>query len=245
MHGFADKPHRMPETIVGLFWTAVGAYAATGIAFAVPFVLSWSARLDPGARAGSWGFRLAILPGAVALWPLLGWKTLRAFRETVSPPDPEEPVPPATQRLIHGVSMLCLTLVVPVIGSLAILYRPDERLSTERQVGPRPLADSLNLRNPVPEGLPVHASLRTDGSQDQIELKVSRSIDEPVVALFWSPQTHPDRPAPDAIFLGSLWGPTKLLFDLPRENHQSPGTLFFVALTDEQRVVAKLSLDPL
>jgi hypothetical protein len=91
--------------------------------------------------------------------------------------------------------------------------------------------------------LPVHASLRTDGSHHQIELKVSRY--EPVVALFWSPQTHRDRLAPEAIFLGSLWGPTQLLFDLPRENHQSPGTLFFVALTDEQRVVAKLSLDPL
>jgi hypothetical protein len=234
----------MPETIVGLFWTAVGAYAATGIAFAVPFVLFWSARLDPEARAGSWGFRLAILPGAAALWPLLGWKTLRAFRETVSPPDPEEPVSPATQRLIHGVSMLGLALVVPVIGSLAILYRPSEHPS-ERHSEPPPLADSVNLRNPVPGGLPVHASLRTDGTRDQLELEVSRSIDEPVVALFWSPQAQPNRLASDAIFLGSLWGPAKLLFDLPGENHQSPGTLFFVALTDEQRVVAKLSLDPL
>lgn len=72
--------------------------------------------------------------------------------------------------------MLCLTLVVPIIGSLAILYRPDERLSIERQVGPGPLADYLNLRNPVPEGLPVHASLRTDGSHDLAFLHGSFTI---------------------------------------------------------------------
>ena len=149
------------------------------------------------------------------------------------------------QRLMHGVSMLCIALVVPVISTLAILYRPSEHLSPDRPLEPSPLADSRHLRTAVPEGLPVHASVRTDGTRDQIELTVSRPIDEPVVALFWSPQAQGDRVSPNAIFLGSLWGPTTLLFDLPRENHRSPGTLFFVALTDEQRVVAKLSLDPL
>lgn len=59
MHGFADKPLRMPETIVGLFWTAVGA------------ILVGATR--SGSAGGQLGFRLAILPGAVTLWPLLDW----------------------------------------------------------------------------------------------------------------------------------------------------------------------------
>ena len=46
-------------------------YLLAGLLFAVPFVLRGVNRIDPVAREGSWGFRLIILPGVVALWPLL------------------------------------------------------------------------------------------------------------------------------------------------------------------------------
>lgn len=46
-------------------------YLALGILFGVPFVLRGVNRIDPVAREGSRGFRLIILPGVVALWPLL------------------------------------------------------------------------------------------------------------------------------------------------------------------------------
>jgi hypothetical protein len=49
----------------------LGIYLVCGLAFAVPFVLVGAKRIDPHALHGSWGFRLLILPGAVALWPLL------------------------------------------------------------------------------------------------------------------------------------------------------------------------------
>lgn len=54
-------------------WTvrALALYVALGTAFAVPFVLRGVARVDATAAQGTWGFRLAILPGAVAFWPLL------------------------------------------------------------------------------------------------------------------------------------------------------------------------------
>ena len=50
---------------------ALGLYLLAGLLFAVPFVLRGVNRIDPVAREGSWGFRLIILPGAVALWPWL------------------------------------------------------------------------------------------------------------------------------------------------------------------------------
>lgn len=50
---------------------ALGAYAERGVAFAVPFVVRGIERLDPGAHGSSWGFRLLVLPGVVAFWPLL------------------------------------------------------------------------------------------------------------------------------------------------------------------------------
>ncbi len=50
---------------------ALGAYAALGLAFAVPFLARGIGRLDPGAHGSGWGFRLIVLPGVVAFWPLL------------------------------------------------------------------------------------------------------------------------------------------------------------------------------
>lgn len=50
---------------------ALGAYAALGLLFAVAFVARGIERVDPGAHASGWGFRLIVLPGVVAFWPLL------------------------------------------------------------------------------------------------------------------------------------------------------------------------------
>lgn len=50
---------------------AAGAYVAAGALFAAAFVTWGVGRVDPVARAGSPGFRLIILPGVIALWPLL------------------------------------------------------------------------------------------------------------------------------------------------------------------------------
>ncbi len=56
----------------------LGAYLALGVVFAIWFALAGAARLDPVARAGTLGFRVLMLPGACALWPLLLRRTLRA-----------------------------------------------------------------------------------------------------------------------------------------------------------------------
>lgn len=51
-------------------WMA-GTYLTLGLLFAVPFVLRGVQRIDPAARAGTWGFRILIVPGVTLLWPLL------------------------------------------------------------------------------------------------------------------------------------------------------------------------------
>lgn len=70
--------------MAGWLLAAVGVYAAVGLVFAVAFVLRGAARVDPQAVGGSWGFRLAILPGVVAFWPVL------ARRWAGGGPPPEE-----------------------------------------------------------------------------------------------------------------------------------------------------------
>jgi hypothetical protein len=48
-----------------------GVYLASGLVFAIPFVLRGVTRIDPHAEPGTWGFRLLIVPGTVFLWPIL------------------------------------------------------------------------------------------------------------------------------------------------------------------------------
>lgn len=53
---------------------ALEIYAAAGLVFAVFFLWRGVARLDSAAAGSPLGFRLIILPGVVALWPLLAWR---------------------------------------------------------------------------------------------------------------------------------------------------------------------------
>jgi hypothetical protein len=52
-------------------------YCGLGIIFAAAFALRGASALDPVAREAGTGFRLMILPGAAALWPLLLLKRVR------------------------------------------------------------------------------------------------------------------------------------------------------------------------
>jgi hypothetical protein len=54
-----------------VFLILIAVYLVCGLFFAIPFVLVGVNRIDSHAVHGSWGFRLLILPGMVALWPLL------------------------------------------------------------------------------------------------------------------------------------------------------------------------------
>lgn len=59
---------------------ATGLYLAIGLCFALVFVGVLVGRIDPATRGTGWGFRLLILPGAAALWPLLLRHVLAATR---------------------------------------------------------------------------------------------------------------------------------------------------------------------
>ena len=48
----------------------LGMYTLLGLLFALPFVFRGVHKVDPVAKDGTLGFRLLILPGVIALWPL-------------------------------------------------------------------------------------------------------------------------------------------------------------------------------
>jgi len=59
------------ELIANWLFRLVFAYASVGLVFALAFVFRGVNKIDPVASESSLGFRLAILPGSAALWPLL------------------------------------------------------------------------------------------------------------------------------------------------------------------------------
>jgi len=61
------------ELLVG----ALTAYALIGAVFAAVFVTAGIDRVDPVAKHAPLGFRLIVLPGVAALWPLLLMRWLR------------------------------------------------------------------------------------------------------------------------------------------------------------------------
>jgi hypothetical protein len=56
---------------VALVLDGLAIYGALGLLFALAFLTFGIGRIDPAARGTGLGFRLVILPGVVALWPLL------------------------------------------------------------------------------------------------------------------------------------------------------------------------------
>ncbi|HEX9800487.1 MAG TPA: hypothetical protein VGC00_10015 [Thermoanaerobaculia bacterium] len=71
------------ETLATWLVLAAGVYAAAGLVFALAFVARGVERVDPAARGATLGFRLIVLPGVVALWPLLA---RRWWRGATAPP---------------------------------------------------------------------------------------------------------------------------------------------------------------
>lgn len=72
-----------------------GLYAAAGVIFALAFVVRGVSRVDPAAAAGSAGFRAVIVPGVIALWPLL---LRRWWAGQTAPPEERNPHRAAARR---------------------------------------------------------------------------------------------------------------------------------------------------
>ena len=78
----------MPERIATILVDALYLYAAVGLVFGLVFVLTGVSRVDAQAKGTSVLFRLLILPGCAAFWPLLLQRWLRGQTE---PPEERNP----------------------------------------------------------------------------------------------------------------------------------------------------------
>ncbi len=60
------------------FVRLLAAYGAVGLVFAAAFIARGIQRVDPVAAGAPIGFRLIILPGVTALWPLMAVRWAKA-----------------------------------------------------------------------------------------------------------------------------------------------------------------------
>jgi len=64
--------------IASLIISVVAIYFSVGLVFAIAFAVRGVERVDSAARGSSIAFRVTILPGTVALWPVLLMKWRKA-----------------------------------------------------------------------------------------------------------------------------------------------------------------------
>ena len=67
--------------ITAIMLILTGVYLGCGLVFAVPFMVFGVNRIDSHAAHGSWGFRLLIVPGTMAFWPLLLGRWMKGRQE--------------------------------------------------------------------------------------------------------------------------------------------------------------------
>jgi hypothetical protein len=104
---------------VMLVTQALGYYLAVGLLFGLVFVTVMIGRVDPAAAGSSWRFRLLVLPGVAALWPLLAMRwTARGELRTAR-----------RLRAVHVVLWLVLGPLALFLLWEAIEHRPPAPLS--------------------------------------------------------------------------------------------------------------------
>lgn len=58
-------------SVITIILLGLAAYSTIGVGFGAAFVVWGVGRVDPAARDAGPGFRLLIMPGVAALWPMM------------------------------------------------------------------------------------------------------------------------------------------------------------------------------
>jgi hypothetical protein len=90
---------------------ALAAYAAAGIMFAAAFVVWGIRRVDPVAQHSPMGFRLIVMPGVVALWPLMLTRWMGGGR-VIHDAQAKPPAPPIHLRIWVVLALALCTLLI-------------------------------------------------------------------------------------------------------------------------------------
>ena len=113
----------MIEQTFSVLVNGAAIYAGCGVIVAVLFLARWCKSFDPSATDGSWGFRVLIVPGIIALWPVILGKVLTVRRGGSARGPAETPVRQETLRRNHGLAFIALAIIGPLLFAVAFVWR--------------------------------------------------------------------------------------------------------------------------
>lgn len=132
----------MIEQVFAVLVNVAAVYAGCGVIVAVLFLALWCRSFDPAAKGGTWGFRVLIVPGMIALWPVILTKVLTVRRGGSAQGPAEIPVRQETLRRNHGLAFVALAIIGPLLFAVALIWRAP-RLEDAPTVD---VATTLNAR---------------------------------------------------------------------------------------------------
>lgn len=223
----------MIETLLVL----TAAYLAAGLLFALVFQVAGLRRVDPATEGAGLVVRLLITPGLAALWP---WMLVR-WRRAAAGGDPsgaaERPVSPRGLRTGHRRLVWTVLLVIPVLALVTLVHRPSppERTAApqlfEALAGGRSAGVVIERSDVIESsdrpfgGLPLRLEVRAEETGARsVLLRVTEDLELPALGLYFAAEVPagevpaggaPGQVPAGAAFLGAVYGPAELGFELP------------------------------
>lgn len=215
-------------------------YLVLGVVFSLAFSLRGIEVIDPAARRSSIAWRLLMIPGAVALWPLLWQRWRHATAGTPDTREPGQPSPPAGAGLQrwHALALGSLAVIAPLTFVTALTVR-SLPASTPTLPAALRAPGTAQLPDPVRpifesalvwKGLPIQTRVVVANGRQFLELNPHVPIRAPSLLLYRSnqPGSGPDLPG-DAQLLGHFGGSAIQHYEL---DSPTPASLWLFSVAD-------------
>jgi len=112
------------ESAVLVIESLLGVYLLLGVLLLYPLQRHALPRIDASADGASWGFRLVVSPGLVALWPLILLKWGAARRGDNPHGSPDRPLSSRGIRRAQSLLVKILAIALPLLLAAALYTRP-------------------------------------------------------------------------------------------------------------------------
>lgn len=181
------------EVVVTIALAAVAAHGLIGLAVAAWLLAGRIREIDPGLAEAGIGVRFVLLPGMVALWPLILARWQRRQRE----PDGAAVAPAEIEASIarHPRWVLAVALVAAALAAAGLATRPAEPRAAS-------LTDLAAWRGETLEDARGTAHLAPDGNALAVSWEARDASH--AVALYWVPLDASGQPRGAARLVGAL-----------------------------------------
>lgn len=214
----------------------VAVYLAVGGVLLLPFHLLALPRLDSAARGASWGFRIVISPGLIALWPLV---LLRVARGTAAP-HPESTMRMQRLRLVQRATVPAVIGIAALAVFAAVAGRGQKAIVSN--VPPAPSGTKATEGSAIAARFPQVAGSVSASSQGGVRyahLAMEAPLAAPLVWAYWIRSNDGDFDPEQAVPLALVWGPAEHRIALP-EDARAGGLVLFSLL--DRTVVDRVPL---